>query len=292
MKAPRFEELARRWQGRASIYYVFSEEAHPRAQSGPRLEAFAARVQALDRDHDGAITPAEYAAMGAMAPRSMFDAFDVDHDGVIRAPEFLAARRVQQFAQVDEPRTLDERIALARKFRAEVPGTIGVLIDAIDNRTAKAYGELPNSAIVIGRDGRVTMKLAWAASRDVDAELARLTGAPPPAPATPPDLSPIAPQLDAARASGKRVLVDFVAPGCDACARMDATTLADADVLRAMDGYEVVRLGVERDAAWRLFEDLDLAATPGFAVLGPDGAIVDRRQGYQDRAAFLAFLAR
>ena len=94
MNAPRFEELAQRWAGKAEIFYVFSEEAHPHAQSAARLEAFAANVQKLDRDHDGTVTPAEYAAMGPMAPQSMFDAFDVDHDGVIRSYEFLAARRL------------------------------------------------------------------------------------------------------------------------------------------------------------------------------------------------------
>src|SRR5262245_57448580 len=137
MKAPRFEELAARWQGRAEIYFVFSEEAHPRAQSAARLSQFADRMQSLDRDHDGAITLAEYSVMGAMGPRSMFDAFDVDHDGVVQAHELLAARRVAQFAQVDEARTLDQRVALARGFRREVPGAIRVLIDPIDNPTAK-----------------------------------------------------------------------------------------------------------------------------------------------------------
>src|SRR5450432_2639662 len=141
MKTPRFEELARRWNGKAEIYFVFSEEAHPHADSSARLRAFAAKVQSLDRDHDGAVTLAEY---GTTGPRFMFDAFDVDHDGVVQSNELLAARRVEQFKDVDEPRTIDERIALARKFRAEVPGAIRVLIDPIDNRTSKAYGELPN----------------------------------------------------------------------------------------------------------------------------------------------------
>jgi thiol:disulfide interchange protein len=92
--------------------------------------------------------------------------------------------------------------------------------------------------------------------------------------------------------AGKPLLVDFTAPGCEACARMDATTLADADVARAMAGYQVARLGVEHDDAWKLFEELDLGATPAFVVVDEHGAIVDRRQGYQDRDAMLRFLAR
>ncbi len=69
-------------------------------------------------------------------------------------------------------------------------------------------------------------------------------------------------------------------------------TLADAEVKRALARYEVVRLSVEHDPAWRLLEDLDLAATPAFAIVGPDGKLGERRQGAQSRDAFLAFLAR
>ena len=290
MKAPRFEELARRWAGKAEIYFVFSEEAHPRARSKDRLAGYADRMQALDRDGDGAITWAEYQAMPG-ASNDMFDAFDIDHDGVVQAHELLAARRVAQFADVDEAKTIDDRVALARAFRREVPGAIRVLVDPLDNRTSLAYGEMPDSAFVIDRGGKVALKLEWAAVRDVDAELAKLTGAaPPPAPA-PPDLSLVAPAIAAAKASGQRVLVEFTAPGCAACARMDATTLADADVQRAMAGYQVAKLGVERDPEWALFEALDLGATPAFVVLDASGGVVARQQGYLARDAMLSFLS-
>ena len=219
----------------------------------------------------------------------MFDAFDVDHDGVVKSHELLAARRIDQFRDVDEATTLAQRVELARRFRAEVPGTIPVLVDAIDNPTSTAYGGLPNSAYVIGRDGKVTLKLAWASVHDVDQELARLAGAPPPI-AEPPDLAPIAKYLDAARTAKQRVLVELVSPGCDACTRMDDTTLADPDVARAMTRFTVARLGIEHDDSWRLFEQLDLAATPAFVIVEPDGRIVAHVQGFQDRDKLLAFL--
>jgi len=286
MKTPRFEELARRWAGRAEVYIVFSEEAHPRAASLDRLVGFAGQLQALDKDKDGVVTVAEF---GNLGPRFMFDAFDLDHDGSVHAHELLAARRIDQFHEVDEPKTYADRVALARRFRAEVPGSIRVLVDPIDNRTATAYGGLPNSAYVIGRDGRVAAKIAWASVVEVERELSRMTGSPAPL-VEPPDLAPIATSLESARTAGKHVLLELVSPGCDACRKMDETTLADPSVKQALAGFEVVRLGVERDAAWRLFEQLDLAATPAFVVIAADGAIGSRRQGFHDRDRFLAFL--
>jgi thiol:disulfide interchange protein len=84
-------------------------------------------------------------------------------------------------------------------------------------------------------------------------------------------------------------LLELVSPGCEACRMMDATTLADPAVKQAMSKLDVVKLGIEHDTAWRLFEQLDLAATPAFVVIGPDGTI-GTIQGLQDRDPFLAFL--
>ena len=285
MKTPRFEELARRWAGRAEVYFVFSEEAHPRAAANERLVAFAEQLEKLDRDGDGNVTLAEY---GTFGPRFMFDAFDIDHDGVVKSHELLAARRIAQFGAIDEATTLDARVALARRFRTEVPGSIPILVDPIGNPTSTAYGQLPDSAYVIGTDRKVTLKLAWAAVNDVERELARLTGTPPVV-AREPDLAPIAPQLDAARRADQRVLVELVAPGCDACRRTDET-LTDPAVKDALAHFSVARLGIEQDTAWRMFEQLDLAATPAFVILDPDGKVVARAQGYHDRARLLEFL--
>jgi thiol-disulfide isomerase/thioredoxin len=280
MKTPRFEDLARRWEGKATVLFVYSEEAHPRAASSARLNGFADQVRALDKDGDGAVTLAEY---GNFGPRYMFDAFDVDHDGVIQPHEIIAAKRIDQFRDIEAPRTLDERIALARRFRTEVPGKIRVLIDPIDNPTTKIYGEFPNFAYVIGTDGRVAFKQGWAAAPDVERELRRLLGGTAPAPATTPDVSLLA------RHGTKPVLAEFVAPGCAACVRMDET-LADPAVQHELAGFDVVRLGVDQDPAWRLFEDLELAATPAFIKVAADGSLQHRLQGATSRDAFVAFL--
>jgi hypothetical protein len=232
------------------------------------------------------VTLAEY---GTFGPRFMFDAFDIDHDGIVKSHEFLSARRIEQFRDVDEPATFEQRVALAKRFRAEVPGKIRVLIDTIDNRTATAYGGLPNSAYVIARGGKVTTKLGWAAVHDVDAELARLTGTTAPVVRVP-DFTPVAQELAAAKAANRRMLLEFVAPGCDACKHMDETTLGDGDVQAAMKRFSVARHGIEHDDMWRLFEDLDLAATPAFLIITPDGRIAARVQGYHDPTSFLGFL--
>src|SRR5690242_20607173 len=107
MKTPRFEELARRWAGKAEVYFVFSEEAHPRAAANERLNGFARQLSRCDADGDGVVTLAEF---GTLGPRFMFDAFDVDRDGEVRSHELLAARRIGQFENVDEAKTPDERI--------------------------------------------------------------------------------------------------------------------------------------------------------------------------------------
>src|SRR5688500_12671465 len=102
MKTPRFEELASRWKGKAEVYFVFSEEAHPHAKASGKLNMFATQLATLDADGDEAVSVAEFGVM--KAPRFMFDACDLDRDGVVRSHELLAARRIDQFETIDEPR--------------------------------------------------------------------------------------------------------------------------------------------------------------------------------------------
>lgn len=283
MKMPGFERLATQWQGRVTFLVVYTEEAHARAAGSSRLNGFSEQVRALDRDRDGKITTAEY---GTFGPRYMFDALDVDRDGSVRSHEIIATRRIDQFTAVDAPRTLDERIALARRFRAEVPSQIRVLVDPLHQPAAKAYGSLPNFAYIIDPAGRVAFKQAWASVNDVELRLSLLTGGPRQLDAPPPDLAVLA---DARRA-GRPVLVELTAPGCAACVRMDAI-LADAGVQRAVSSFELVRLSVEADPAWRLLEDLELDATPSFAIVQPDGTIAGTLEAPQTRERLLSFLA-
>jgi hypothetical protein len=285
MKTPRFEALARKYGEAARFYFVFSEEAHPRAASSARLNAFADALPLMDANHDGRIERAE-----AHVPQFMFDAFDLDHDGVILPHELLASRRIDDFKDFDAPRTYAERVASVARFRREVPGAIPVLVDEMDDRTSKAFGKLPNAAFVIDAHGVVTAAQPWADANGVDAALARLLGAPAPAVATKPiDWTPVAKARAAAAAKHRPLLVELTAPGCPACARM-AATLSEPAVRTALDRLDVATVGVESDAGWALFESLGLHATPGFVVLGADGNVRARAEGVLDRAALLLLL--
>jgi hypothetical protein len=287
MKAPRFEALAKSYEGKADVYFVFSDEAHPRAASSARLNAFADQVAKMDRDGDGRVTLAEYEG-----PRFMFDAFDLDHDGVVLAHELLAARRIDDFKDFDAPRTYAERVQVVARFRREVPGRIRVLVDELDGRTARAFGGLPNMAFVVDGAGVVRLKQAWADAHGVDATLAALTGRMGTLATLGPaklDWAPVARERAQALKTKRPLLIELTSPGCGACKQMEST-LADAQVKAALGRFERARVGVENDAGWALFEALGLHATPGFVIVNGDGSLRARLEGAQPPATFLRFL--
>ena len=284
MKTPRFEALAQKFKGRATFFFVYSGEAHPLAASSEQLNKFADALAAMDADGDHAVSRAEY-----HGPRYMFDAFDLDGDGVVRSHELLAARRIDQFRQFAAPTSYAERARAAARFRREVPGAIPLLVDEMDDRTAKSFGQLPNSAFVLARGGRVAAKMAWADAHAVEAVLAGLVGAPPPLPLPPPSGPLIARAQDAARRAGRPLLLHFTAPGCPACSAM-AATLATRPATEALSAVHHLTVSVDDDAAWALFESLGLSATPGFVLFASDGHVRARTQGATDAAAFAAFL--
>jgi hypothetical protein len=60
-----------------------------------------------------------------------------------------------------QPRTLEERIELAHQLRRRFRLSTSMLIDAMDNRTWRAFGSAPNVAILIHPDGRIAVKQGW-----------------------------------------------------------------------------------------------------------------------------------
>ncbi|HVH97586.1 MAG TPA: thioredoxin family protein [Enhygromyxa sp.] len=287
MKTPRFEEMALRWRDKADFYIVYTREAHAKARDAEPLGRAADHLIAQDADGDNAVSLAEY-----QGPVEMFEPFDMDKDGVVHAHELLAARKITQFDGIEEPTSAAERLALARRFRDEVPGEIPVLLDELDNRTSEAYGGAPNSLFVIAPNGTISHKFMWASTRDAERALAELFGEAPPERESPAiDWRVIEAELAAAERSNKPMLLQFTAPGCGACATMEAKTLADPQIAPQLQDYHRVTLGVERDDAWALFEALELSATPAFAIVTPaTRSVLGKIQGFAEREPFLEFL--
>src|SRR6185369_10505733 len=60
-----------------------------------------------------------------------------------------------------QPRTLEERIELAHQLRHRFRLSTSMLIDALDNRAWRAFGSVPNVAILVRSDGRIAIKQGW-----------------------------------------------------------------------------------------------------------------------------------
>jgi hypothetical protein len=60
-----------------------------------------------------------------------------------------------------QPRTLEERIELARQLRRRFRLSTSMLIDPLDDRAWRALGSAPNVAILVHRDGRIAVKQGW-----------------------------------------------------------------------------------------------------------------------------------
>ncbi len=105
-----------------------------------------------------------------------------------------------------------------------------------------------------------------------------------------------------AKRNGKPVVIDYYADWCTDCARMDASTFADAGVHQAMTG--VVRLKVDisnpNDAGVKAFKArFGVFSAPALIFIDARGEVVPDPQhawkphyGYHDTGAFLAKLAR
>jgi hypothetical protein len=66
------------------------------------------------------------------------------------------------FKEVEQPETYEEREKLAQKSCSELGIGATVVIDEMDNSVRTTYGQLPNSAYIIDKSGKIVYKEAWA----------------------------------------------------------------------------------------------------------------------------------
>ena len=66
-----------------------------------------------------------------------------------------------------QPRSLEERMELARQLRHRFRLSTPMLIDAMDNRAWRAFGSAPNVAILVERDGRIAVKQGWFEAKEM-----------------------------------------------------------------------------------------------------------------------------
>lgn len=82
---------------------------------------------------------------------------------------------------IQQPRDADERKAVAERAKQAMKLTTPILLDRMDDQTAKNYGAFPNGAVVVGRDGNIAYRQKWfdpvTIKRHIDAAIANKTPA-------------------------------------------------------------------------------------------------------------------
>lgn len=86
----------------------------------------------------------------------------------------------------------------------------------------------------------------------------------------------------------KRVLLDFSAPGCQWCARMDAYTYRDREVVQLCKRFVCAKIQFAQGSADATKYSVD--GTPTLIILEEDGTEVARRSGFVKPRNFAAFL--
>ena len=94
--------------------------------------------------------------------------------------------------------------------------------------------------------------------------------------------------LRRARAHGEPAILDFGASWCAPCVRLEEETLADEDVVRALEGVNVVRVDVDEHPA--LAQAYGVRSVPDVVFVNRQGLIVDRLHAFEPPAEFLTRL--
>ncbi|MCY1435130.1 Thiol:disulfide interchange protein DsbD [compost metagenome] len=98
-------------------------------------------------------------------------------------------------------------------------------------------------------------------------------------------------ELEAAKAQGQWVMLDYYADWCVSCKVMEKQVFARADVLAALNGVRLLRLDVTADAASsrELLQRYQVPGPPSLIWIGPEGSERRARRitGEIDAANFL-----
>lgn len=235
-----------------------------------------------------------------------------------------------KFRGISQPSTYDERVELAKRAQEDLGITTLLLVDEMDNRVRAEYGRLPNSAFIIGQDGRVFHKQPWMHSKWIEPPLQALLKLGGRGGDNPPRFSaggasarrgmfrgtrPIAEYKDSpveipagseteivwltkldraremARRGGVPLLVEFYFDSCAYCEAMANGPLRDRGVVGLSRKYVNVRLDRDKKEYAELVEKLELIGSPAFAIYSPKGKVVLRHEGYAE-ADFMRNLLR
>jgi thiol:disulfide interchange protein len=86
--------------------------------------------------------------------------------------------------------------------------------------------------------------------------------------------------MQEAKATGKKVLLEFSMNGCGACDAMETTTFADPNIKYFLESYVTARVNTsegQEDVAAKFNVD----AVPALFILSPDGKVIAQKTGYQ-----------
>ncbi len=89
-------------------------------------------------------------------------------------------------------------------------------------------------------------------------------------------------------ASGKPLLVVFSTPNCHYCVEMERHVLVDDQVVETLGSFELVKVDAWSEPS--LASQFHVEGVPAFVVLGPDGTLVSKIEGYYPVDEFKAFL--
>jgi hypothetical protein len=84
--------------------------------------------------------------------------------------------RDAQGTPITQPKAYAERVAMAAKAVAEAKIAMPVLVDEMDNPLWCTYGRLPNSAFLIGMDGRIIVRQDWNDARRLEQSIGEKLG--------------------------------------------------------------------------------------------------------------------